>query len=173
MADNVELKLDLSTRKRRKRRKTHHVPDNDGTGYPYTILLDRIYRQMKRDGIGAQKTVRLKAVYPIVRMTNQKTIWINFANTCHKFQRPCDHVFSFFSQELCATTSLDSKMRMHLRGRFPPPRLANGLKKYAKQFILCKNCQGYNTALVKDHATRLYFIYCEECLAKKSVASLK
>jgi translation initiation factor 2 subunit 2 len=80
---------------------------------------------------------------------------------------------SFVSAELGSEASLDGSMRLILKGRYVPKQAESLLKKYIMEYVTCHMCRNPDTSLTRDAVTRLYFLQCEACGSRRSVAPIK
>ena len=56
-------------------------------------------------------------------------------------------------------------------GRFQQKQMENVLRRYVKEYVTCHTCRSPDTILQKE--TRLFFLQCETCGSRCSVASIK
>ena len=69
--------------------------------------------------------------------------------------------------------SLDPEGRLTFKGRFTPKQIESVVKKYMLAYVQCQMCKSFDTNLVKDSTTRLTFIECNRCRARRSVTQVK
>ncbi|GAB1287104.1 Eukaryotic translation initiation factor 2 subunit 2 [Apodemus speciosus] len=67
--------------------------------------------------------------------------------------------------------SIDGNNQLVIKGRFQQKQIENVLRRYIKEYVTCHTCRSPDTILQKD--TRLYFLQCETCHSRCSVASIK
>ena len=87
--------------------------------------------------------------------------------------RQPEHVQSFFLAEMGTDGSIDGNIRLVIKGRFQPKQVESLLKKYIVEYVTCHMCRNPETSLTRDSVTRLYFIQCESCGSRRSVAPIK
>ena len=87
--------------------------------------------------------------------------------------RQPEHVMSFLLAELGTDGSVDGKKQLILKGRFPAKNIESLLKKYIVEYVTCHMCRSPETSLTRDSVTRLYFLDCEACGSRRSVAPVK
>jgi len=61
------------------------------------------------------------------------------------------------------------KIKKDLKGRYLSKGIENILRKYIREYVLCKTCKSAKTDLQKDSFSKLLFIYCFRCFASRSV----
>lgn len=175
MTDVDEL-LDLKDRKKKRKAKPRfqeaesistadsHVPGDDD--YPYEWLLARALKQTSGQS-------RERAIFPvpkIVREGTRKTVWTNFTFFVSKCHRPSEHVQKFISSELSIQCSQLADGRLCMKGRLGSSQVESQCRKYVNEFVICSNCKGSETLLEHDSQTRLNFISCQLCLARRCAA---
>merc|ERR1711865_781551 len=139
--------------------------------YTYEEMLVRVYQHL---GKTRQPTGSFRMKPPSVhREGSKKVVLINFPDICNCMNRPADHVLSFMLAELATSGSLDAAQRVTFKGIFKQQHIEVIVRKYLKEYVLCKLCKSPETTLVKDSNTRLYFMTCNVCSASRSVAPIK
>lgn len=66
---------------------------------------------------------------------------------------------------------MDGNQQLIIKGRFQPKQIENVLRRYIKEYVTCHTCRSPETVLQKD--TRLFFLQCDSCGSRCSVASIK
>ena len=116
---------------------------------------------------------RVMSVPQVARVGTTKTCWINFVDHCNRMNRDYKHVLSFVLSELGTEGSLDGKNQLIIKGRYVNKKLESILKKYISIYVACNMCNSPNTVLERDHITKLYFVHCNSCGCRRSVAAIK
>lgn len=178
MAEDEYAWLELSGKK--KKRSKHRFEDAESecpvgtpvTGededYDYEWLLKRASGQIERDPDG-------KTIYEVPKIGHEgkrKSVWTNFAAFTQQCQRPAEHVRRFISSELSTQCDLASEGSLNMKGRLSGGSVETQCRKYVKAFVLCANCKGLDTLLEHDSKSRLNFICCQGCFARRSVANI-
>ncbi len=144
-----------------------------GREYKYEELLDRMYSLLMANNpelAGDRKRFLMKPPQ-VVREGSRRVVIINFGDICKTLNRSSDHVFAFMLSEMGTTGSIDASMRMVIKGRFPPKAVEQIIRRYVVEYVSCSSCKSPNTALQKSN--RLYFMQCNNCGARRSVAPIK
>lgn len=81
------------------------------------------------------------------------------------------HLLDFLLAELGTSGSVDGNSQLIIKGRFQQKQIENVLRRYIKEYVTCHTCRSPETILQKD--TRLFFLQCETCGSRCSVASIK
>lgn len=98
-------------------------------------------------------------------------IIIFFLQICKTLHRQPKHLLDFLLAELGTSGSVDGNSQLIIKGRFQQKQIENVLRRYIKEYVTCHTCRSPDTILQKD--TRLFFLQCETCGSRCSVASIK
>lgn len=109
----------------------------------------------------------------VVRVGTKRSVVLNFHEICLAMNRSAEQVMSFFMAELGTEGSIDGSKALVIKGKFLPKQIESLIKKYMSEFVQCQLCRSYDTGLMKDQATRLQFIECSRCGARRSVTTVK
>uniref|UniRef100_A0AAR2ISS0 Eukaryotic translation initiation factor 2 subunit 2 n=1 Tax=Pygocentrus nattereri TaxID=42514 RepID=A0AAR2ISS0_PYGNA len=109
----------------------------------------------------------LSRVFNIMREKNPDMV----ADICKLLHRQPKHLLAFLLAELGTSGSIDGNNQLVIKGRFQQKQIENVLRRYIKEYVTCHTCRSPETILQKD--TRLYFLQCETCHSRCSVASIK
>lgn len=182
--EDAEFSLDLTKKKKKKKPKaetavadensTNIAVDDEDRDYNYTELLDRVFNLLREKN--PNLSVRKRHVMPppqLLRVGTRKTMWANFAQICQLMHRQPEHVMSFLLAELGQEGSIDGSSRLVIKGRYQQKQVESLLKKYIVEYVTCHMCRNPETSLTRDSVTRLYFIQCESCGSRRSVAPIK
>lgn len=136
--------------------------------------MDRLYERIHAHNpdIGSSKKYTM-SVPQVARVGSRKTCWINFVDHCQRMNRDHKHVLSFVLSELGTEGSLDGKNQLIIKGKYINKKLESLLKKYIGIYVACSMCHSPNTILERDPVTKLYFMHCQNCDSKRSVAAIK
>ncbi|KAK8722916.1 hypothetical protein OTU49_012122 [Cherax quadricarinatus] len=195
--DDFDLDMDFSKAKKKKPKKKkglvdliakdESVIDSDdkeletGDGclgsehdYTYDELLERAFNQLREKNpemaTGEKKKFVMKPPQ-VVRIGSKKTAFANFAEICRLLHRMPKHVLQFLLAELGTSGSIDGSNQLIIKGRFQQKQIENVLRRYIKEYVTCHTCRSPDTILQKD--ARLYFLQCEQCNSRCSVAPIK
>jgi len=144
--------------------------------YTYTELLERMFnllRERNPDLAGARGKRHTLPPPEMVRVGTRKTMWANFEKICNQMHRQQQHVQSFVLAELGTEGAIDGNQRLVVKGRYAVKQFESLLKKYIAEYVMCHMCRTPDTTLTRDSVTRLYFLQCESCGSRRSVAPIK
>ena len=88
-----------------------------------------------------------------------------------RLHRSQKHMQAFLLAELGTSGSVDANNQLIIKGRFQQKQIEVVLRRYIKEYVACQTCRSPDTILQKD--TRLFFLQCETCGSRRSVASIK
>ncbi|KAL4949043.1 translational initiation factor 2 beta [Aspergillus filifer] len=167
--------------------KDEAIPEGDleaGTGIwahdatqaiPYSLLVSRFFSliQSHHPDLLSSGTKSYKIPPPqCLREGNRRTIFANIADICKRMKRSDDHVMQFLFAELGTSGSVDGSRRLVIKGRFQQKQIENVLRRYIVEYVTCKTCRSPDTELNKGE-NRLYFVTCNSCGSRRSVAAIK
>lgn len=148
--------------------------DSKGDDYTYEDLLARIYSLIREKDPNRDPENRKKLVMKppqTIRVGTKKTSFVNFLEICKTLHRAPSHLQSFLLAELGTTASVDGNNQLIIKGRFEQKMIETVLRSYIREYVTCHTCKSPDTVLQKD--TRLFFLQCESCGSRCSVASVK
>ncbi len=109
----------------------------------------------------------------VAREGTKKTVFLNFGAICKSIHRQQDHLLAYMGAELGTTGNMQDGGRLVVKGRFSAEAIGKVLMRYMKEYVVCTSCRSPDTVLMRDANTRLYFVSCESCGAKRSVTPIK
>ncbi|XP_017794893.1 PREDICTED: eukaryotic translation initiation factor 2 subunit 2 [Habropoda laboriosa] len=142
--------------------------------YTYDELLVRVFNIMREknpDMVAGKKQKFVMRPPQVVRIGTKKTSFANFTEICKTLHRQPKHLLDFLLAELGTSGSVDGNSQLIIKGRFQQKQIENVLRRYIKEYVTCHTCRSPDTILQKD--TRLFFLQCETCGSRCSVASIK
>ncbi|KAI8434221.1 hypothetical protein MSG28_012326 [Choristoneura fumiferana] len=176
LVDDLDLDIDFSAKKKKKKLDELLV-DEEGGGedkentedvhgdwigsdrdYTYDELLERAFDVMREKNpsmVAGKKQKFIMRPPQVVRIGTKKTSFANFTEICKNI----------------ASGSVDGNSQLIIKGRFQQKQIENVLRRYIKEYVTCHTCRSPDTILQKD--TRLFFLQCETCGSRCSVASIK
>ncbi|XP_067015845.1 eukaryotic translation initiation factor 2 subunit 2 [Anabrus simplex] len=195
--DNFDLDMDFSKTKKKKKKKKdldelvaedetmktddqENVEDTQSAwsgqdrDYTYEELLTRVFEIMRDknpDMVAGKKQKFVMRPPQVVRIGTKKTSFANFTEICKTLHRQPKHLLDFLLAELGTSGSVDGNNQLIIKGRFQQKQIENVLRRYIKEYVTCHTCRSPDTILQKD--TRLFFLQCETCGSRCSVASIK
>lgn len=196
VVDDLDLDIDFSKTKKKKKKKNidelmaedeqsrsedkENIEDNHGDwigtdrDYTYDELLERVFDIMREKNpsmVSGKKQKFIMRPPQVVRIGTKKTSFANFTEICRTLHRQPKHLLDFLLAELGTSGSVDGNSQLIIKGRFQQKQIENVLRRYIKEYVTCHTCRSPDTILQKD--TRLFFLQCETCGSRCSVASIK
>lgn len=181
--ETFELNLSLKKKKKKKKKVVKEADEVDATkkpwegsdrDYSYTEMLERVFGLLRERN--PSLSTRKRHVMPppqMVRVGTRKTMWANFSQICALMHRQNEHLMSFVLAELGTEGSIDGNQRLLVKGRYVTKQIESLLKKYISEYVTCHMCRTPETTLTRDSVTRLFFLQCEACSSRRSVAPIK
>ncbi|EFX86382.1 eukaryotic translation initiation factor 2 subunit 2-like isoform X2 [Daphnia pulex] len=185
--EDLDLDFSKSLKKKKKKKNTGAVEEekdekeeNAGVAwttdgdYTYDELLNRVFNIMREKNpemVAGEKKKFTMRPPQVVRIGTKKTSFANFSEICKTLHRQPKHVLAFLLAELGTSGSVDGNNQLIIKGRFQQKQMENVLRRYVKEYVTCHTCRSPDTILQKD--TRLFFLQCETCGSRCSVASIK
>ncbi|MBN3320470.1 IF2B factor, partial [Atractosteus spatula] len=139
--------------------------------YTYDEVLNPVQRAGCSESCTGEKRKFVMKPPQVVRVGTKKTSFVNFTDICKLLHRQPKHLLAFLLAELGTSGSIDGNNQLVIKGRFQQKQIENVLRRYIKEYVTCHTCRSPDTILQKD--TRLYFLQCETCHSRCSVASIK
>ncbi|XP_072289187.1 eukaryotic translation initiation factor 2 subunit 2-like [Eucyclogobius newberryi] len=143
--------------------------------YTYDELLNRaftIMREKNPDMVAGEKKKLVMKPPRVGQVGKKKTCFINFTDICKYLHREPKHLLAaFLLAELGTSGSIDGSSQLVIKGRFQQKQIENVLRRYIQEYVTCHTCRSPETILQKE--IRLYFLQCEMCHSRCSVASIK
>ncbi|XP_055701034.1 eukaryotic translation initiation factor 2 subunit 2 [Phlebotomus papatasi] len=142
--------------------------------YTYDELLKRVFEIILDKNPEMASGGKPKFVMrppQVLRVGTKKTSFANFMEICKVLHRLPKHLLDYLLSELGTSGSVDGNNQLIIKGRFQPKQIENVLRRYIKEYVTCHTCKSPHTILQKD--TRLFFLQCESCGSRCSVASIK
>lgn len=99
-----------------------------------------------------------------------KTIVSNFHQIVNALGRTPEHVLKYILKEL-ATPGKLTRNALIFGAKVPASRINEKIKKYASEYVLCRDCGKPDTKIIKEG--ELSFMKCQACGAKHQVKAMK
>lgn len=133
----------------------------------YDKLLKNAYEELPEQ---AKEKSRFKMPAFEAFIQGSQTIIQNFTDVANALRRDGKHLMKFLSKELASPANLDGK-RLLVKGKHRDKKLNERLEKYAKEYVLCKECGKPDTNLMSQEGVT--FMRCEACGARSPVSVIK
>ncbi|CAD6242597.1 GSCOCG00009531001-RA-CDS [Cotesia congregata] len=190
--DNLDLDMDFSKTKKKKKSKKKDFDeliakedkkDNDDKdnahqadseiAYDSKVYICMHYIRYNRPCLfsNSRNSIRLRNESNLKIFENYKNFHFYCISICKTLHRQPKHLLDFLLAELGTSGSVDGNSQLIIKGRFQQKQIENVLRRYIKEYVTCHTCRSPDTILQKD--TRLFFLQCETCGSRCSVASIK
>jgi len=128
----------------------------------YEKLLDSAYKDIKP----IKHSERFEIQKAEGHVEGSKTILTNLQQIASYLRRDLDHLLKFLLKELATSGSIKDN-RIILQRKITSQKINEKIQDYAKEFVICKECQKPDTEIQKDKG--FTFVHCLACGAKHSV----
>ena len=131
----------------------------------YEKLLDRVIKNLPEEVI---KSARFEVPKVRGHLQGQRTVLSNIHQIAGELNRKPEHLTKFLLRELATPGDLKEK-GLILGRKVSAGRVNEKIRKYAREFVLCKECGKPDTKLVREN--RVLFLKCMACGARHPVSA--
>ncbi len=135
--------------------------------FDFDKLIDKAYEELPENV--KHHTSRFEVPAAVVTIAGSRTIIENLVDISDALNREPGHLLKFVLREVGSAGVLEGR-RAILQGRFSPYLIANKIKKYIKDFVICPVCGSPDTKILKRG--RFHFLKCEACGAETPIQHL-
>lgn len=132
----------------------------------YGKLLDRALKQIPK---AVFESSRFQIPEAEVSIIGNRTILRNIRGIASALNREPEHLTKYLLRELGAAGNLEGTQAV-FQGKFPKTTMDDRVRRYADEFVLCRECGKPDTRL--ERRERVYVLRCEACGARSSVRSV-
>lgn len=136
------------------------VPDS---ALDYDALLERAKDKLPQK---LESHDRFQVPEPDVMIEGKTTVVRNFGDIADVLRREPDHILGFLLRELGTAGTLEGR-RVVFKGKVTTSQVADRIKDYVDEYVLCSECNRPDTKIVKDG--RVLILACETCGARRPV----
>jgi translation initiation factor 2 subunit 2 len=130
----------------------------------YLQMLEQLYKKIPNiSGTGEWFSIPKASI----RYEGDKSIYMNYKETCELFRRDPNHLMKFIVRHLATAGYLDNDGRLVLQGHFNDTQIMQLLERYVTFYVKCPTCGRPDTKLVKR--VRVVYMVCEACGAEAPV----
>jgi translation initiation factor 2 subunit 3 len=126
---------------------------------PYGELLDAVMVR-KEEALGTAAPDRLRIPEPKLEVLHKHTMILNWTALCDALGDGA-HLLDFVLAELQVAGSVNAQGQLMFRGRWRGEDIQGLLRRYARMFKKCAQCNGYATTLVRSG--RILKVRCPRC----------
>jgi translation initiation factor 2 subunit 2 len=123
----------------------------------YEKLLDQAFAKLPNK---SESSERFQMPRAQILPAGARTIITNFAEIASALRRRPAHLQKFLLKELATSGELQGN-RLMVQGRFRSDVVNRKIELYAKEYVLCPECNRPDTKFVKED--RYLFLKCEAC----------
>lgn len=119
---------------------TEGAAQSSSTGYPYDMLLARVFAQIQAHNPELMSDTKRRLVMAppcMARVGTKKTHFTNFNGICRSLNRDPAHLSAYLFAELGTTGSVDANGALLIRGKYQAKHIEPVLRNYAREFTKC------------------------------------
>ena len=126
----------------------------------YEKLLERAQKKLPKK---VKKKERFEIPKVQGRIEGNKTLIVNFIQIASEFHREPKQILKYLQRELATPGNIDGQ-RIILGRKLKSEIINQKIRKYAEEFVLCKDCKRPDTQIIKED--RISMIKCTACGSK-------
>jgi translation initiation factor 2 subunit 2 len=131
--------------------------------FDYELLLERAKKKLPHT---LESHDRFQVPEPDVMIEGKTTVIRNFGDIVDALRREPDHLLGYLLRELGTAGSMEGR-RAVFKGKVAVAQVADRIKNYVDEYVLCSECSRPDTKIVKDG--RILILVCETCGAHRPV----
>jgi len=132
-------------------------------GLDYESLLERAKKKLPQT---LESHDRFQVPEPDVMLEGKTTVLRNFGDIVDALRRDPDHLLGYLLRELGTAGTMEGR-RVVFKGKVAPSSIAERIKDYVEEYVLCSECNRPDTKIVKEG--RVLILTCETCGAHRPV----
>jgi translation initiation factor 2 subunit 2 len=131
--------------------------------FDYELLLERAKKKLPHT---LESHDRFQVPEADVMIEGKTTVIRNFGDIVDALRREPDHLLGYLLRELGTAGSMEGR-RVVFKGKVATAQVADRIKNYVDEYVLCSECSRPDTKIVKDG--RILILVCETCGAHRPV----
>ncbi len=131
--------------------------------FDYETLLERAKKKLPHT---LESHDRFQVPEPDVMIEGKTTVIRNFGDIVETLRREPDHLLGFLLRELGTAGTIEGR-RVVFKGKVATAQVADRIKNYVDEYVLCSECNRPDTKILKDG--RVLILVCETCGAHRPV----
>ncbi|MEM0343670.1 MAG: translation initiation factor IF-2 subunit beta [Thermoplasmata archaeon] len=131
--------------------------------FDYEALLERAKQKLP---VTLESSDRFQVPEPDVMIEGKTTVIRNFGEIVDVLRRDPQHLLGYLLRELGTAGTMEGR-RVVFKGKVTAPQVAERIKSYVEEYVLCSECNRPDTRIVKDG--RVLILVCETCGAHRPV----
>lgn len=131
--------------------------------FDYEALLDRAKQKLP---VTLESSDRFQVPEPDVMIEGKTTVIRNFGEIVDVLRRDPQHLLGYLLRELGTAGTMEGR-RVVFKGKVTAQQVAERIRSYVEEYVLCSECNRPDTRIVKDG--RVLILVCETCGAHRPV----
>ena len=132
-------------------------------GFDYETLLERAKKKLPQT---LESHDRFQVPEPDVMIEGKTTVLRNFGDIVDALRREPAHMLAYLLRELGTAGTIEGR-RVVFKGKVSTSSIAERIKDYVDEYVLCSECRRPDTRIVKEG--RVLILVCETCGAHRPV----
>ena len=131
--------------------------------FDYETLLERAKKKLPHT---LESHDRFQVPEPDIMIEGKTTVIRNFGDIVETLRREPNHLLGFLLRELGTAGTIEGR-RVVFKGKVATTQVADRIKSYVDEYVLCSECNRPDTKFLKDG--RVLILVCETCGAHRPV----
>ena len=131
--------------------------------FDYEALLERAKQKLP---VTLESRDRFQVPEPDVMIEGKTSVIRNFGEIVDVLRRDPQHLLGYLLRELGTAGTMEGR-RVVFKGKVTASQVAERIKSYVDEYVLCSECNRPDTRIVKDG--RVLILVCETCGAHRPV----
>jgi len=131
--------------------------------FDYDLLLERAKKKLPTT---LESHDRFQVPEPDVMIEGKTSVIRNFGDIVDTLRREPNHLLGYLLRELGTAGTMEGR-RVVFKGKVGTAQVADRIKDYVDEYVLCSECSRPDTKIVKDG--RVLILTCETCGAHRPV----
>lgn len=141
--------------------------------YTYEFLWGRIDSILQKVNPYKSSTKELHVKPIALEKVGRQYKWTNFKDFCLGLKRSSEHLSSYISAEM-GIHVICAEEKLIMEGRaITQDTMQSTVRGYIHEYVICKECNGTQTDLIKKPETRLLEMICGSCTSCRTVENIK
>jgi len=153
----------------------HERPELDpnwNDPYTYDFLLKTIEETLELKNPYKNKSKELHVKPIALEKAGRQYKWSNFVEFCNSLNRRPDHLSAYVGAEM-GIHVIVAEEKMIMEGRaITQDTMQSTVRGYIHEYVICKECNGASTDLIKKPEVRMIEMFCHSCKSSRTVQAI-
>ena len=140
--------------------------------YTYDFLLKQIEETLDKKNPYKNKLNQLHVKPIALEKAGRQYKWSNFVEFAQSLNRKAEHLSAYVGAEM-GINVIGAEEKLIMEGRaITQDTMQSTVRGYIHEYVICKECNGASTELIKKPETRMMVMYCSQCKSSRTVAGI-